>query len=246
VSYPPPPGQDPNNPYAQQPPQQPYGYPQQQPQQPPQQPGYGYPQQPGVPGQQAYGYPQQQPGYPAAPGGQPGYPGAGQQAPEGYTNIPNLGMVQIASYGQRFGARLLDGLFGGLIYFAVAAILGIGAVASTSAASNPEDAMLASAGASILSMVVYVLVAVFWDVIWVSAKGATPGKMILGLSIVDNRYGIKPSFGGALVRWGFTMGLGLFTCGLGTVLIWISPFFDNTGRLRGWNDKAANTQVIKR
>ncbi|GAA2635573.1 hypothetical protein [Streptomyces axinellae] len=62
MSYPPPPGQDPNNPYAA--PQQgaPYGYPQQAP--PPQYqtpaPPYGYPQQPG-------GYPQQ-PGMPAHPG----------------------------------------------------------------------------------------------------------------------------------------------------------------------------------
>lgn len=51
MSYPPPPGQNPNNPYAA--PQQ--GG----------QPGYGYPQQ-GQP-QQPYGYPQQ--------GGMPGYPG---------------------------------------------------------------------------------------------------------------------------------------------------------------------------
>ena len=100
MSYPPPPGQDPNNPYAQQPPQQPYGYPQQQ---PGGQPGYGYPQQQpgGVPGQPGYGYPQTQ---------QPGYPGAVpvapvSRAPEGYTNIPNLGMVQVASYGSASRAR---------------------------------------------------------------------------------------------------------------------------------------------
>ena len=42
------------------------------------------------------------------------------------------------------------------------------------------------------------------------------------------------------------MGLGLITCGLGSVLVLISPFFDNTGRLRGWHDKAANSQVIKK
>ncbi len=62
VSYPPPPGQDPNNPYAA--PQQntPYGYPQQASPPPHQAPApqYGYPQQPG-------GYPQQ-PGMPAYPG----------------------------------------------------------------------------------------------------------------------------------------------------------------------------------
>jgi uncharacterized RDD family membrane protein YckC len=240
VSYPPPPGQDPNNPYAQQPPQQPYGYPQQQ---PGGQPGYGYPQQQpgGVPGQPGYGYPQtQQPGYPGA------VPGAGQPAPEGYTNIPNLGMVQVASYGQRFGARLLDGLFVGVINFAVSAALGIGAAASTSSTTDPGEAAGLAIGSILLSYLVAVVLAVGWDVVWVTGKGATPGKLVLGLTIVDNRYGTKLPFGAALVRWGFPMGLGLITCGLGSVLVLISPFFDNTGRLRGWHDKAANSQVIKK
>lgn len=71
MSYPPPPGQDPNNPYAQPPPQQAYGYPQQQPQGG--QPGYGYPQQGGFQQPVQGGYPQQ-PGftYPNAPQTMPG------------------------------------------------------------------------------------------------------------------------------------------------------------------------------
>ncbi|MFD0330189.1 RDD family protein [Streptacidiphilus monticola] len=84
-----------------------------------------------------------------------------------------------------------------------------------------------------------------WDTVWVALKGATPGKMILGLMVVDERTGVKPNFGGSLVRWGFPVGLGIFTCGLGSILIYISPFFDNSGKLRGWHDKAANTVVIK-
>lgn len=70
MSYPPPPGQDPNNPYAQPPPQQPgYGYPQQG----QGQPGYGYPQQAGFHQPVQGGYPQQ-PGfnYPNAPMQMPG------------------------------------------------------------------------------------------------------------------------------------------------------------------------------
>ncbi|MFJ5301410.1 RDD family protein [Streptomyces sp. NPDC088350] len=80
---------DPNNPYGQQPPQNPqpgYGQPQGQ-------PGYGYPQgaPQGVPPQQGYGYPQQ-PGY-------PGYPQAGYGATPPYAN-----------WGQRFLGTLVDGL----------------------------------------------------------------------------------------------------------------------------------------
>ena len=89
MSYPPPPGQDPNNPYAQQPPQQPGG-----------QPGYGYPQQPGA--QPGYGYPQQQ------PGGIPGQPGYGYPQQAGTVQANNgyikhyVGPMQLATMGQRF------------------------------------------------------------------------------------------------------------------------------------------------
>lgn len=155
-------------------------------------------------------------------------------------------MAQIASYGQRFGARLLDGLFVGVINFAVSMVLGFGLFATTDSTTDPNAAAAVGLGAILLTYLVFAVVAVGWDVVWVSVKGATPGKMVLGLSVVDNRYGTKPAFGAALVRWGFPIGLGLITCGLGSVLILISPFFDNTGRLRGWHDKAANTQVIKK
>ncbi|MGH3325187.1 MAG: RDD family protein, partial [Streptomyces sp.] len=138
MSYPPPPGsgQNPNNPYAQQPPQQPpqggqpgYGYPQQQP--PQGQPGYGYPQQGapygqpqpgGVPGQPGYGYPQQ--------------PAGTVQANNGYININYLGPVQLATMGQRFLARLIDGLILGTI-MSIVMFAGLGSVLGIS--SSVED-----------------------------------------------------------------------------------------------------------
>ncbi|MFC1404388.1 MULTISPECIES: RDD family protein [Streptacidiphilus] len=259
MSYPP----DPNNPYGQpqQPPQQPgYGYPQQAPQgvppqQPPQQPGYGYPQgqpqqppqygypqQPPVPPQGAeYGYPPQQPGYdPNAYGYQPQpVPGVAQGA-SGYVTIPT-GTFQIASYGARFGARLLDMVFVGIIFGVIYAVI------LTAMISSINNGSSSGAGIGVLFLVdiFFYVVLLAWDVVFVAWKGATPGKMILGLLVVDERTGVKPSFGGALTRWGFPIGLGLITCGLGAVLIYISPFFDNTGKLRGWHDRAANTLVIK-
>jgi uncharacterized RDD family membrane protein YckC len=274
VSYPP----DPNNPYGQpqQPPQQPgYGYPQQAPQgvppqQPPAQPGYGYPQgQPQQPPQPQYGYPQQQPpvppqgeygyqqpGYPQQPGYDPnayGYqpqpvPGVAQGA-SGYVTIPT-GTFQIASYGARFGARLLDMIFCIVIVWIVNIVvfsgLGIVGSATVNADGTVNQAALSGVFAAIVvSLVLPIIIFVAWDTAFVTWKGATPGKMILGLLIVDERTGVKPTFGGALTRWGFPMGLGLVTCYIGSILVYISPFFDNTGKLRGWHDKAANTVVIK-
>lgn len=88
MSYPPPPGQDPNNPYAA----------------PPQggQPGYGYPQQ--GPPQQAYGYPQQS-GYPQQ-GGIPAFPGGPMQP-----NVARMPGPVITARVLLFVAGSLWGLF---------------------------------------------------------------------------------------------------------------------------------------
>ncbi|MEV8455128.1 RDD family protein [Streptomyces sp. NPDC052095] len=234
------PNPNPNNPYGQQPGQPPqgqpgYGYPQQQP--PQGQPGYGYPQQPPQ-GQPGYGYPQGQPGY-GHPQGQPGAP-----APEGYANVPGLGVVEVGTYGARFGARLLDMVFAYIVVIVLNMII-FGAAFAGSGSSDEASAGLA-VGSLIASLLVSALTFIFYDVIFVSTMGSTPGKMILGMRIVNSRTGQKPSFGPALVRWGFPIGLGYITCALGYILIVISPFFDNTGQLRGWHDKAANTLVIKK
>ncbi|MGW0631696.1 RDD family protein [Streptomyces sp. NPDC002758] len=208
------------------PPQQGYGYPQQ-----PGQPGYGYPQAPGVPPQQGYGYPQQ-----------PGQPGG--QAPEGYANVPGLGVVEVGTYGARFGARLLDMVFAYIVVIVLNLIIFGAAFAGSSTGSDAANGL--ALGSILASLLVSALAFIFYDVIFVTALGATPGKMILGMRIVNSRTGQKPSFGPALVRWGFPIGLGYITCGLGYILIVISPFFDGTGQLRGWHDKAANTLVIKK
>ncbi len=228
MSYPP----GPNNPYGQQQPgygqqQQPgfgqpqYGYPQQ----PPQQPGYGYPQQ--QPAQPGYGYPQD--------------PNAAGAAPEGYANVPNLGVVQVASYGARFGARLIDMIIVYLIYMVFSFLVFGGVMVAARNGGNGGSII----GAMLLADLLLAVFMIAYEVIFVSSMGATPGKKLLGLHVTDIRTGGIPSFGAALVRWGFPIGLGLITCGLGAILIYISPFFDNSGRLRGWHDKAANTLVLK-
>jgi len=33
-------------------------------------------------------------------------------------------------------------------------------------------------------------------------------------------------------------------CGIGALLVYLSPFFDNTMRFQGWHDKFAETVVI--
>ncbi|MET0519640.1 MAG: RDD family protein [Burkholderiaceae bacterium] len=74
----------------------------------------------------------------------------------------------------------------------------------------------------------------FWT--W---QGATPGKLIAGIRVVDARSGARPSLAQSLRRW-----LGYFASvlPLGLGLAWAAV--DAEGR--GWHDKLAGTRVVRR
>lgn len=79
----------------------------------------------------------------------------------------------------------------------------------------------------------FILTIIFWNY-W----SATPGKMILGMKIVDARTLGKVSSGRLVVRY-----LGYYVSGLvlGLGLLWVA--WDR--RKQGWHDKMAGTLVIK-
>ncbi|GAA3492591.1 MULTISPECIES: RDD family protein [Streptomyces] len=254
---------DPNNPYGQpqgQPPQPPqgqpgYGYPAQPPQE---QPGYGYPQQPQ--GQPGYGYPQQAPqgvppqqgyGYP------PQQPGGTLQANNGYINVGGLGTVEIATMGRRLGARALDAVAYGILYgiFTAVGIAGIfGASKSIESCGSYTDPGYQSCvndisggfvAAFFAAIAVFALIALLYEWLMVSIWGATLGKMVLGVKVVKENTGQAPGLGAGFIRWILPM-VGSLFCGLGTLLVYLSPFFDNSGKLQGWHDRAGGTIVIKK
>ncbi|MGW2839574.1 RDD family protein [Streptomyces sp. NPDC001493] len=210
---------EPTNPYGQQPgqnqpgqPGQPgYGYPQQPPQGVPPQggpQGYGYPQQPGQP----YGVPPQQPPYGYAP--QPGY-GPGSGGPE------------LANWGWRFLATLVDGLVILVPYIVV--IIG-GAMSSGDS----------SALGGILSIVGFlgVLGVIIWMLIQEGSTGATIGKRAVGIKVLREADGRPLGFGMALVRR-IAHTLDSFACYLG----WLWPLWDS--KKQTFADKVCSTVVVK-
>ncbi|WP_255954106.1 RDD family protein [Streptomyces odontomachi] len=259
---------DPNNPYGQQPqqPQQPpggqpnYGYPQ-QPQGQPGQPGYGYPQQPQ--GQPGYGYPQQQPGQPGQPGyGYPQYPQAPGtlQANNGLINIGYLGTVQLATMGQRFLARLVDGVILGAVFSIIlfgglAGTIGIGSSTVDdcdpnspdyySCLNDQTDKAMGGLAAFFLIIAILAGLMLLYEWLMIGITGATLGKRALGLRVVRETTGEVPGIGAAFIRYIIPI-VGAFLCYIGALLVYLSPFFDNTGKLQGWHDRAAGTLVIKK
>lgn len=235
--YGPPQGQQPGYPQApqgQQPgypqaPQPGYGYPQGAPGGvPPQQPGYGYPQAPqGVP-QQGYGYPQQ-----------PGYPG-GPAAP------------RPASMGRRFGARLIDGVAFGVIYFILAAIGLAGSIgaaqdcdpsaADYSTCVNDASSNIVASFGAVVGMLA--IVGLLYEWLMTGLVGATLGKLAVGIRVVKADTGQKPGLGSSFIRWIIPLA-GSFACGIGQLLVYLSPFWDKSGRQQGWHDKAASTMVVQ-
>jgi uncharacterized RDD family membrane protein YckC len=86
---------------------------------------------------------------------------------------------------------------------------------------------------SVDAVVLGAIFILFWIV-----KSATPGKMVLGCSIVDARTLGKASNSQNLIRY---IGYYISLIPLGLGFIWIG--FD--ARKQGWHDKLANTVVIK-
>ncbi|MEV7722917.1 RDD family protein [Streptomyces sp. NPDC093108] len=240
------PNPNPNNPYGQQPNQPPqeqpgYGYPQQPPQG---QPGYGYPQQPGQPqGQPGYGYPQQAPGT--------------LQANNGYINVPVLGTVQVASMGRRLGARCIDAAVIGVLYgilsaIGVASAMGIAkSVDDCGSSLDPgyQSCVNDASGSIIATMLgmvaIFGLITLLYEWLMISLLGSTLGKMALGVKVVKENTGLNPGLGAGFIRWIIPI-VGVFLCYIGALLVYLSPFFDNSGKLQGWHDRAAGTLVIKK
>ena len=246
TSYPPPGGTDPSQPQHGQPPPQ-YG------QQPP--PGYGQP--PPQPGQPQYG---QQPyaGYPAAPPTSPYGYGQPPYQPTAYApvvaagaqliELPGVGVVKIATIGQRFLARLIDSALYAVIFFILLAIGISGVSTSTKQVCDSngfchDETTSAGVGGFLLAMGLFAIFALLYEWLMIGLKGQTLGKMAMGVKVLRQEDGQIPGLGKAFVRevvvWGASA-----LCSLLGLLMYISVFFDNTGRNQTWYDKAATTQVI--
>lgn len=212
---------------------------QQSPYTPPQQPqkgGYGSPNTP-------YGSPN------VAPASvHPGVVGVGQVAGQvaEYIEIPGKGAVRLASMSQRLFARILDSVVIGIV-MTIIMVLGM-TIFAASASVDSGDGSAAGLGLlGFLGLLTFALVLVYaYEAVMIGFWGATVGKMIMKVKVIKPRNGEAPGLGSGIVRY-LIPGLCAmipFVGWLGTVLCYVSPTFDNTGRRQGWHDKVANTVVV--
>ncbi|MEV5612843.1 RDD family protein [Streptomyces sp. NPDC052225] len=208
---------DPNNPYGQQPPQDnPYG------QQAPQ----------GVP-QQGYGHPQQQ------------YAGQPQPA------APMPGVPPLAGMGRRLGARLIDGVLFSVVYavFLAPKIMSlIDDVRACDSGSSTYDSCVNDAFSDFQSSMLplaaaFMVLVLAYEILLIAFVGATLGKLAVGIRVLKAETGEKPGVGGAFLRWVIPT-VGAFACGIGQLVVYLSPLWDKSGRKQGWHDKVASTVVV--
>jgi uncharacterized RDD family membrane protein YckC len=205
------------------PPASPYGQP----------PPYGQPSPP--PG--SYG----QPATPPGPYGQPGPP----PTPAGYGVAPP-GAPQIAGMADRLVARIIDGVLLAVVGLLLAIPFAGAVVGSVDPATGePSAAALASA---FVFLCVYGILTLAYEVVLIAIRGQTIGKQVMRLTVRREADGAIPGWGPSVLRWLVPVGAGIVTfClgGIGQLLVYVSPFFDNSGRNQGWHDKVAKTLVVK-
>ncbi|MCF4122828.1 RDD family protein [Antribacter sp. KLBMP9083] len=166
--------------------------------------------------------------------------------PTRMTAAPEVPAAPYAGVGRRFLAWLLDGLVAGVVVGVIGFVglqvagVPLGVTATTSQEAN--DLLGRLSGVYLLSGLVGLAYAVtMW--IWEGRTGRTLGNLALGIRTVDAETRGAVGFGRAFLRT-LLVSLGSLACGVGQLVVLLSPLWDKGGRRQGWHDKVARAVVV--
>ncbi len=177
---------------------------------------------------------------PASPYGQPAPPVEG-----GYGVAP-AGGPQIASMVDRLVARIIDAVVLGVVGL-ILVIPAIGALVGSADTVTGEPSGGAITGFFVV-LAVFVVITLAYEVVFIAVRGQTIGKQVMKITVRREADGALPDWGPSFLRWLVPIAAGVVTScigGVGQLVVYISPFFDNSGRNQGWHDKVAKTLVVK-
>jgi uncharacterized RDD family membrane protein YckC len=143
------------------------------------------------------------------------------------------------------GLRLLARIIDGILIFAVvgALVLAFGLVDTDS--GNGSASLSLSDADYFKAILISFVVGGIYEVGMLASKGATLGKMAVGVRVAMIETGQKPTLQAALIRWVIPGVAGIIPTGLVQIIVYLSPFFDSTHRNRGWYDYAADTIAVR-
>jgi uncharacterized RDD family membrane protein YckC len=159
--------------------------------------------------------------------------GGGAASPHGW---------HYGGFWMRFGARMIDGIVLGVPILIIAALVIPNLLRTQGDASNP--ALAGIAAFTVALFLLYFLVLICYEVLFLKYRGATPGKMACGLKVVRTD-------GGSL-GWGVSIGRfvmwNIVTSGipyLNVILILVSGIMAGTdGEKRALHDRVCDTRVV--
>lgn len=147
-----------------------------------------------------------------------------------------------AGAGIRLGARIIDAILVFIILMILAAIFGFGS------ATTSDGSFSFSTGTSAGFIIAAILVGVLYEIGLVATRGATLGKQMLGLKVLDESHNTPPGWGPAAMRWlpalaGNIPGIGPLI-GLGLAIA-SGVMISNDDQNRSVQDRIGKTYVVK-
>ena len=176
---------------------------------------------------------------PAGPPAGQGYPQQQQQggAPSYASGPPQGASGPRASFGQRFGAWLLDLLILGVPLTILAIIMAV--AIGTGADSTTGEIDEGAAGLSVLLYVIFAIAAwVYYVMLEGGPTGQTLGKKAVGIRVISMQTGGPIGYGKAFVRTLVRSFISGAICGLG--YLWM--LWDKEKQT--WHDKISDTVVV--
>jgi len=144
----------------------------------------------------------------------------------------------VAEMVQRFLARFIDWM----IFLIPLLILTPTSGGAGTTTGTETDPLTLGDTLRLLGMLLTIAV---YEVVLTAHWGNTLGKRLLRLKVVRRRDGGPVGWGTALLRWVVQFIAWVPGLILGAVILYLSPFWDSTGRRQGWHDKLAGTVVVK-
>jgi uncharacterized RDD family membrane protein YckC len=145
------------------------------------------------------------------------------------------GVPELASWGRRLGAFLLDQLLILLTTVPGFALIGL------AVAANPDSGPLATVGVVLVLGAIFLVPPIYYTVLH-GRSGQTLAKRWLGLRVVDADTAGPIGYGRAFGRWLLYFVLNL-VCGVLVLLDGLWPLWDAQNQT--WHDKAASSVVIR-
>jgi uncharacterized RDD family membrane protein YckC len=131
----------------------------------------------------------------------------------------------VPGFSTRFFARLIDGLITGIGVLLLARLFG-------------------GFDAGVQSLAFAILINLAYEIPMVALVGATLGKLVMRIRVVRTD-GTPAGWPPSIIRC-LVLQLGVALWGVGQFVLYLSPLWDSSGKLRGWHDKAAGTIVVRK